>query len=84
MNDEQLKSEVKILRANIQCYYDQASYLRNLEDKKDIIEARLTRTAGSVVVISSDKHNPSAVNRVQLLMDHSEVEPDIETTKAVV
>lgn len=84
MNEEQLKSEIKILRSNIQCYYDQASHLRGLENKKDVIEAHLTRTAGSVIVVKSDTHNPNEANRLQLIMDYSEVNTDIETTKAVV
>jgi len=84
MNDEQLKSEIKILRANIQCYYDQSNHLRGLENKLEVIEARLTKTAGSVIIISSDAHSSNESNRMQLMMDYAEVKTDIETTRAVV
>lgn len=84
MNDEQLKSEIKILRANIQCYYDQANHLRRLEDRKDVIEARLTKTAGSIIPVTSDVHFQSDANRMALMNDYSEVNEEIETTRALV
>ena len=84
LDDEQLKSEVKILRANIQCYYDQAKHLRLLDDKKDAIEARLTHTAGSLIIVTGDQHIPNDEKRLQLMMDLSEVNSDIESTRGMV
>lgn len=84
MDDEQLKSEVKILRANIVCYYDQARHLRLLEDKRDVIDARLNRTAGSIIPVTGDSHSPDDSIRVQLMMDLSEVNTEIDATKTTV
>lgn len=84
MDSDQLKSEVKILRANIVCYYDHVSHLRILEDKKLVIETRLNKTGKGIVVVSRDQHNPSDVGRQQLYMDLAEVDTEIESTRVTV
>jgi hypothetical protein len=84
LDNEQLKSEVKILRANIVCYYDQAKHLRLLDDKKDVIDAQLNRTAGSLIIVTGDQHIPNDERRMQLMMDLSEVNDEIEATKGTV
>jgi hypothetical protein len=84
LDNEQLKSEVKILRANIVCYYDQAKHLRLLDDKKDVIDAQLNRTAGSLIIVTGDQHIPNDERRMQLMMDLSEVNDEIEATTGTV